>query len=223
MGRTVLSAGGADPGQMVSVPNLPLTAGDAVRARPPRRRGRRAGQLSHRGPRGAARGGRRDRARRRARAGERAGASRARRSATSAGGTIRTTTGCRPPALAEGSVLAADLDPIPGVSSRLALVGRRRKEAVRGARPPRRAGGAAQRPGAARDRRSCSWSRPRTSAGAPTSATTCASAPSCPRPAPRPSPTTTPRTPRRSTDGTVAGLPGARRRRRLPLHRRPRR
>jgi hypothetical protein len=121
MGRTVISAGGADPGQMVSVPNLALTAqapfvrvrrtaaGDApgsyrivVRVLPldggaeiePDDAITQANELVVPGEAIGYLGWRRDQ------------------------DTYRLPTA----GLAEGSVLAVDLDPIPGVSSRLALV-----------------------------------------------------------------------------------------------------
>jgi hypothetical protein len=121
MGRTVISAGGADPGQMVSVPNLPLVAtmpfvrvrrvasGDApgtyklVMHVLPLEAGAElepddtiatANELPLPGEAIGYLGWRRDQ------------------------DTFKLVTG----ALADGSVLAADLDPIPGVSSRLAIV-----------------------------------------------------------------------------------------------------
>jgi hypothetical protein len=121
VGRTVISAGGADPGQMVSVPNLPLTAtmpfvrvrrvaaGDAPGAYKlvvhvsPLEAGAElepddaiatANELPLPGETIGYLGWRRDQ------------------------DTFKLATG----GLAEGSVLAADLDPIPGVSSRLAIV-----------------------------------------------------------------------------------------------------
>lgn len=121
MGRTVISAGGADPGQMVSVPNLPLVAtmpfvrvrrvasGDApgtyklIMHVLPLEAGAElepddaiatANELPLPGEAIGYLGWRRDQ------------------------DTFKLATG----ALADGSVLAADLDPIPGVSSRLAIV-----------------------------------------------------------------------------------------------------
>jgi hypothetical protein len=121
VGRTVISAAGADPGQMVSIPNLPLSpaapfvrvrrsaAGDApgsyrvvVRVSPleagaelePDDAVAQANELPLPGEAIGYLGWRRDQ------------------------DYYRLSTG----ALAEGSVLAADLDPIEGVSSRLALV-----------------------------------------------------------------------------------------------------
>jgi hypothetical protein len=121
MGRTVITAGGADPGQMVSVPNLALgaqapfvrirraAAGDApgtyrivVRVLPldagaeiePDDATTQANELPLPGEAIGYLGWRRDQ------------------------DCYRLSTG----GLADGSVVAADLDPIPGVSSRLALV-----------------------------------------------------------------------------------------------------
>jgi hypothetical protein len=121
MGRTVIAAGGADPGQMVSVPNLPLVAtmpfvrvrrvasGDApgtyklVMHVLPLEAGAElepddaiatANELPLPGEAIGYLGWRRDQ------------------------DTFKVATG----ALADGSVLAADLDPIPNVSSRLAIV-----------------------------------------------------------------------------------------------------
>jgi hypothetical protein len=121
VGRTVISAGGADPGQMVSVPNLPVAStmpfvrvrrvapGDApgtykiVVHMLPLEAGAElepddtiasANELPLPGETIGYLGWRRDQ------------------------DTFKLATG----ALAEGSVLAADLDPIPGVSSRLAIV-----------------------------------------------------------------------------------------------------
>jgi hypothetical protein len=121
MGRTVISAGGADPGQMVSVPNLPLAPTmPFVRVRrvasgegpgtyklvmhvllleagaelEPDDAIATANELPLPGEAIGYLGWRRDQ------------------------DTFKLATG----ALADGSVLAADLDPIPGVSSRLAIV-----------------------------------------------------------------------------------------------------
>jgi len=121
MGRTVISAGGAEPGQMVSIPNLPISvaapfvrvrrvaAGEApgsykivVHVMPLEAGGEvepddattQANDLALPGEAIGFLGWRRDQ------------------------DTYRLSTA----ALAEGSVLAADLDPIPGVSSRLAIV-----------------------------------------------------------------------------------------------------
>jgi hypothetical protein len=121
VGRTVIVAGGADPGQMVSVPNLPLVAtmpfvrvrrvapGDAAGSYKvvvhvlPLEAGAElepddaiatANELPLPGEAIGYLGWRRDQ------------------------DTFKLSTA----ALAEGSVLAADLDPIPGVSSRLAIV-----------------------------------------------------------------------------------------------------
>ena len=99
----------------------------------------------------------------------------------------------------------------------------RRAQADRGARPQGRARArcatSASRPASP----TSSWSCAPTSAATWTCATTCACAPrsaSRVRRAASSSPTTTRRTPSALADGTRAGLPGARRRRRLPLHRR---
>ena len=75
VGRTVIAAAASARSRTAAVdPEPAARAGDAVRARPPHRRGRGARQLPHRRARAAAGAGRRDRARRHHRAGERAAA-----------------------------------------------------------------------------------------------------------------------------------------------------
>ena len=111
--------------------------------------------------------------------------------------------------LAEGSVVAADLDPVPGVSAKLALLDAAAKHAVGGARPPRRARGVAQRARAGGRGAGLPGGWRPTTAGTPTSAMPSASAPICRSRAPRRSPTMTPRTRRPSpTAACVQGYLG---------------
>ena len=197
----VLVAANGQPGEAIAIPNLAARAGDYLPARARRRRrGRR--RASYRlvvrlAPFDA---GRRDRAERRRRARDRAGAGRR---------------GGRLPRLAPRSGLVPPADGRARRGERAlgrsrsaargrgdaAALRRRRPQADGGARAKRRAGRPAQRSHRRRPIRSSSWWCAPTSASAPTRATTCARAPSSPRPARRRSPTTIRRTRRRSATG----------------------